>query len=504
MKIEFGGAAGCVTGSCHILKVKGKTILLDCGLYGGKDEKERGNDIFSFNPKEVDYVILSHAHIDHSGRIPLLYKKGFKGEVICTEATRELCSVMLPDSGHIAEMEIEWKNRRRVRQGLEPIEPIYTAKIAEISMYLFRSFFYDEIIEVFEGFKVRFRDAGHLLGAAIVELFIEEENKKEIKIVYSGDIGNFNIPLIKDPSFIDTADYVIMESTYGSRIHDNIDNTLSQLVDIIKDTFRKGGNVIIPSFAVGRTQEVLYALNKYVGNYMLKNISVYVDSPLAVESTKIFHKYNEEYDEEALALIKGGDNPLEFEGLIFTESLEDSIRLNKIQNGAVVISASGMCEAGRIKHHLKHNLWRKECSIVFVGYQAEGTLGRALVDGNKNVRIFGEDIAVNASIFYLQGLSGHADRDGLLRWVQGFKKKPKEILLVHGDREAQDGFKTLLKEKGYKVKRMEMGERYYINEESTNTVDSKVKIIRYLNSISDEDNISKSDLLENIKKLLLE
>lgn len=502
MKIEFGGAAGCVTGSCHILKIGEKTILLDCGLYGGKDERERGNDIFNFNPKEVDYVILSHAHTDHSGRIPLLYKKGFKGEVVCTEATEELCSVMLPDSGHIAEMEIGWKNRRRVRQGLEPIEPIYTAKIAEISLYLFRGYPYDEIIEVFEGFKVRFRNAGHLLGAAIVELFIEEKGKKEIKIVYSGDIGNFNIPLIKDPTLIDSADYIIMESTYGNRVHEDIDHTLEQLVDIIKDTFRRGGNVIIPSFAVGRTQEVLYALNKYVENDILKNINVYVDSPLAVESTKIFNKYSSEYDEEAAALIRNGDDPLDFEGLVLTESLEESIKLNKIENGAVIISASGMCEAGRIKHHLKHNLWRKECSIVFVGYQAEGTLGRALVDGSKNVKVFGEDIAVNANIFYLQGLSGHADREGLLKWLQGFKSKPREILLVHGDREAQAAFRLLLKEKGYKAKIMEMGEKYYINEEAANTIDSKVRLIRYLSSISDEDNISNRELLENIRKIL--
>ena len=252
MELEFYGAASCVTGSCHILRVSGKTILLDCGLYQGKDEREKGNEGFSFNPKEIDYVILSHAHIDHSGRIPLLYKNGFKGKVICTNATRDLCSVMLPDSGHIQETDVEWKNRRRMRQGLQPIEPLYTIKIAELSLYLFEDYLYDEKIELFEGFKVRFRDAGHLLGSAIVEIFIKEEDKNEIKLVYTGDLGNKNIPIIRDPFKVDYTDYLIMETTYGDRLHDKGHKQMEQLVDIIKETFTRGGNVIIPSFAVGR------------------------------------------------------------------------------------------------------------------------------------------------------------------------------------------------------------------------------------------------------------
>jgi metallo-beta-lactamase family protein len=504
MRIEFGGGAGCVTGSSYLLKVKDKTILLDCGLYQGKDERERGNEIFNFNPKEVDYVILSHAHIDHSGRIPLLYKRGFKGEIICTEPTRDLCSVMLPDSGYIAEMENEWKNRKRVRQGLNTIEPLYTVKLAEISLYLFRSCKYDEIIELFEGFKLRFKESGHLLGAAIVEMFISEENKNEIKLVYSGDIGNTNLPLLKDPTGIEYADYVIMETTYGDRYHDRTKAPLEELVDIIRSTFNRGGNVIIPSFAVGRTQEVLYALNHYVESEMLKNIKVYVDSPLASESTKIFEKYSHLYDEEAKALLQKGDNPLKFEGLIFTKSAEESSMVNKIESGAVVISASGMCEAGRIKHHLKHNLWRKECSVVFVGYQAEGTLGRALIDGNKRVKIFGEEIVVNAKIYNLQGLSGHADREGLLNWVKYFRKRPKEILLVHGDTEAQESFRKLLLENEYKARIMQLGDKYYINEEAVDTMNAKYKVMRYLNSILKDDNITKSEMLENIKKLLHE
>ncbi|MCM8711723.1 MBL fold metallo-hydrolase [Clostridium sp. SYSU_GA19001] len=505
MKLQFYGAAGCVTGSCHLIKVNEKNVLVDCGLYQGKDEKERGNEDFDFNPKEIDFVILTHAHIDHSGRIPLLYKRGFKGEVICTEATRDLCSVMLPDSGHIMEMETEWKNRKRIRQGLEPIEPLYTAKIAELSIYLFRSCEYDKWIELFEGFKIRFKDAGHLLGSSSVEIKIKDKDKGEVKLVYSGDLGNKNLPLIKDPSKIDYADYVIMETTYGDRLHDNINDEFGQLVNIIKTTFKRGGNVIIPSFAVGRTQEVLYVINKYVENDTLKNLTVYVDSPLASESTKIFQKYSNIFDEEAKKLIDKGDNPLDFEGLIFTSSPEDSARINKIQSGALIISASGMCEAGRIKHHLKHNLWRKECSIVFVGYQAEGTLGRAIISGAKKVKIFGEEIAVNAEIHVLQGLSGHADRNGLLEWVEGFKKKPKEILLVHGDSEVQDSFKNLLESKGFNARIMKYGERYIINKyDGKATVDVKEKIIKLLDSLKDIDEMDKEILLQKIKKVLEE
>jgi metallo-beta-lactamase family protein len=503
MKIQFFGAAGSVTGSCHLVKVNDKKILLDCGLYQGKDEKERGNEDFDFNPKEIDYVILSHAHIDHSGRIPLLYKRGFKGEVICTDATKDLCSIMLPDSGHIMEMETEWKNRKRIRQGLEPLEPLYTAKLAGVAIYLFRSCPYNRWIEIFEGLKVRFKEAGHLLGASIVELKIKEKDKGEVKLVYSGDLGNKNLPLIKDPSLIDYADYVIMETTYGNRYHQKIENEFEELIKIIKTTFKRGGNVIIPSFAVGRTQEVIYALNKYVENDILKNLTVYVDSPLASESTKIFERYSDFFDEEAKKLMERGDNPLDFEGLIFSESPEDSARINKIQTGALVISASGMCEAGRIKHHLKHNLWRKECSIVFVGYQAEGTLGRVILEGAKKVKIFGEEIAVNAEIHVLQGLSGHADRDGLLQWVKGFKKPPKEILLVHGDEEARNSFRELLSSEGFKARIMRPGEKYIINNFETKvTVNIKDKIMKLMDSIDDVDEMDRNILLEKIKKVM--
>lgn len=510
MNLEFYGAAGCVTGSCHILNVNDKKILLDCGLYQGKDEKERGNEIFSFNPKDIDYVILSHAHIDHSGRIPLLYKQGFKGQVLCTEVTKDLCSVMLPDSGHIQEMEVEWKNRKRMRQGLKPIEPIYTAKLAELSMYLFYGYPYDEWIEVFDGFKLRFRDAGHLLGSSMVEIRMKDQNKEEIKLVYSGDIGNKNIPIIKDPTLVEEADYVIMETTYGDRLHDNSTSEFEQLVQIINDTFKRGGNVIIPSFAVGRAQEVIYALNRYIERKLLKDLTVYVDSPLASESTRIFKKYSDYYDEEAIKFVREGIDPLDFDGLTFTKSPEESAAINKIQSGAIVISASGMCDAGRIKHHLKHNLWRKECSIVFVGYQAVGTLGRTILDGAKTVKLFGEEVAVNAQIHVLHGLSGHADRNGLLEWAEGFKRKPKEILLVHGDHDAQVSFMELLRSKGFSTRIMQLGDSYYLEEgmvknkevKKTSDLGVKERIFELLNSIGDVDAMDKAALAKEINKII--
>lgn len=502
MNIEFYGAAGCVTGSCHIINYADKKILLDCGMYQGKDEKERGNDHFPFNPKDIDYVILSHAHMDHSGRIPLLYKMGFNGEVICTNATMDLCSVMLRDSGYIQEMDMQWTNRKRMRQGLPTLEPLYTANLAEDSMSLFKGYPYNELIQLFKGFKVRFKDSGHLLGAAIIEIFIQVENE-EVKLVYSGDIGNINVPILKDPTTIDYADYVIMETTYGSRHHETISNQLEKLAQIIKNTIQRGGNVIIPSFAVGRTQEVLYAINKYVENNFLKNIKFYVDSPLASETTKIFEKHTQEYDKEAKKLIEKGDNPLSFKGLTFIKSSEESIQLNKIQKGAVIISPSGMCDSGRVRHHLKHNLWRKECSIVFVGYEAEGTLGYDILNGKKKVKLFGEEISVNAEIYNLQGLSGHADREGLLKWVEAFKSKPKKIILVHGDKESQESYKELLESKGYSVSTMEEGDIFNLSKLKTLKEKSlKEELIKLINSYEIIEKSHIDDLISKIHHII--
>jgi metallo-beta-lactamase family protein len=464
MELQFSGAAQCVTGSCHILRLRDKTILLDCGLYQGKDGDQGKNEGFDFNPEDIDFVILSHAHIDHSGRIPLLYKSGFKGEIICSKATMELCQVMLPDSGHIQEMEAQWKNKKHKRSGLLQEEPLYTSKIAEECIKLFKSYDYNEKIKLFDGLTIVLRDAGHLLGSAIIELEMEEEDKKTVKLVYSGDLGNFNIPLINDPTLIESADYVIMETTYGDKVHSKLEDVLKELANIIKETFDRGGNVIIPSFAVGRTQEVLYALNTYVEEDTIKNCSVYVDSPLAEKATRIFESNTEYFDADAKEYQKHDSNVLEFKGLTFTHCAEESMKLNDIEKGIIIISSSGMCDAGRIKHHLKHNLWRSENSLVFVGYQAEGTLGRRILDGNKMVRIFGEDISVAAKIYNLQGLSGHADRNGLIKFLENIKIKPKKVFLVHGDSDSQKCFKELLDLKEYDSVIVKRTERYKLNQ----------------------------------------
>nr|WP_254906440.1 MBL fold metallo-hydrolase [Clostridium tyrobutyricum] len=496
--MEFYGAAGCVTGSSHLLKIKDKNILLDCGLYQGKDENERGNATFNFDPKIIDYVILSHAHIDHSGRIPLLYKQGFKGSVICTDGTKDLCNIMLTDSAHIMESDTEWKNRKRIRQGIStPLEPLYTVKLAQVSMYLFKSYPYEQWIELFDGFKLKFKDAGHLLGSAIVEMIITEDTK-DTKIVYTGDLGNNHLPILRDPSNVDYADYVIMESTYGDRLHSNSSSEMKNLSQIIIDTFKIGGNVIIPSFAVGRTQEVIYSLNNYISENVLNKIKVYVDSPLASESTSIFSRYEKYYDSDAKKLLEKGINPLRFDGLTFVRSPEESMKLNKVNQGAVIISASGMCEAGRIKHHLKHNLWRKECSIVFVGYQAEGTLGRKIVDGAKRIKIFGEEIAVNAKIYKLEGLSGHADRDGLYNWLSNFKVKPEKVILVHGEKHSLESFSNFLNLKDYSTFIAHAGDTFIPGIIPQKFSIVRNKILSIINSIEDLDSFNREALIEKI------
>ncbi len=454
MNITFYGAAQNVTGSCHMVEVAGHKFLVDCGLFQGNLTNQMLNyEEFPFNVQEIEFVILTHAHIDHSGRIPKLYKAGYKNPVYCTTATKELCKIMLPDSGHIQETEIEWVNRKRMRAGKQPNEPIYTQQDAIDCLEIINGVEYNTRVKINENISFNLVDAGHMLGSAIVELFLTE-NGEEKKVTFTGDLGNMNLPIINDPQTIDGTDILVTESTYGDRLHSSISDQSSKFIQIILDTIRRGGNVIIPSFAVGRTQEILYEINKYLSDDSIKEelskIPVYVDSPLAVNATKIFETQHQYYDEEALSYLLKGDNPLVFDNLHFSETSEESQALNTEMTPKIIISASGMCEVGRIKHHLKHNLYRPECTILFVGYQAEGTLGKKIINGEPLVKIFGEEIAVNAEIKYLDAFSGHADRDGILNWIAAMKKKPEQIFIVHGETDAQTVLKEYI-EQGFKI-----------------------------------------------------
>ena len=456
MKITFLGATKMVTGSNFLVEAAGKKFLVDCGMYqGSSKDEEKNDDDFLFNPSEIDFMLLTHAHIDHSGRIPKLYNEGFRNKIFATKATCDLCKIMLPDSGHIQEMESEWKNRKRQRQGKIAIPPMYTAEEAIKSCEVFYPVKYDEIVEIDENIKARFNDAGHMLGSSIIEVWVNENGKEE-KVVFSGDIGNNDIPLLDSPTMIEDADYLVMESTYGDRLHMRNDDKANMFLDIVSETLDKGGNVIIPSFAVGRTQEILYELNKikeqrtdreFFEKYeKLMKAPVFVDSPLAISATEIFRENDDLFEEEVKQEMENGDNPLEFPGLKFTVTADESKALNESKIPSIIISASGMCDVGRIKHHLKHNLWDPKNTILFVGYQAPGTLGRRIVDGEKSVKIFGEEIAVNARIEYIEGYSGHADQEWLLNFVYSFIKKPKHIFLVHGEEHGQEVLKQKIEE----------------------------------------------------------
>lgn len=451
MKIQFCGATTSVTGSCHLITTDNFKILLDCGQFQGSKAMEAMNyEDFPFDPADIDYMILSHAHIDHCGRIPLLIKKGFKGSIYCTDATADLVEVMLKDSGFIHEKEAEWKNRKNQRAGRPLIEPLYTYNDALDSLQYIKPVLYDQLVELNPELKIVFNDAGHILGSAITELWITE-GEHTAKIVFSGDLGVMNRPILRNPTIIKKADYVIMETTYGNRLHPQNSMDVQNLIDIIINTARRGGTTVIPSFAVGRTQELIYELNNYYEHRPeyrkdLENLMVYVDSPMATTATQVFQKNAQVFDDEMKALITSGDNPLDFKNLKFTRSTEESQLLNADRSPKVIISASGMCEAGRIRHHLKHNLWDPKSSIVFVGYQAEGTMGRLLIDGAERVTLFGEEVQVNAEIHNLEGFSGHADRDGLYQWLSGFQKEPKHIFLVHGETESKEGFAEYVKE----------------------------------------------------------
>ncbi len=447
MRLEFIGAAHEVTGSCHYLEFGERHILVDCGMEQGPDIYE--NQELPVNAATIDAVFVTHAHIDHSGLLPLLYARGFRGAVYSTNATAQLCNIMLKDSAHIQESEAEWKNRKAQRAGKPETVPMYTTADAENVLKLFVPCPYDKKIRIFEDLEVSFRDAGHLLGSAFIEMWVTEGSESR-KLVFSGDLGNGNRALIRDPEIPDSADYLIIESTYGDRLHDVPPDYAAELGKVLSATFTRGGNVVIPAFSVGRTQEMLYYLRQIKLENMIPafpDFEVYVDSPLSIEATNIYNESVEDcFREKDLEMIRSGVNPIQFPGLRQSVTSADSQAINADPKPKVIISASGMCEAGRVRHHLKHNLWRPESSIVFVGYQVPGTLGHSLLNGADEVKLFGETIRVQAHIISLPGISGHADRDHLTAWVQGMQSKPKRIFVVHGEDEVTDAFAAHLTE----------------------------------------------------------
>ena len=519
MKITFLGAAKTVTGSNFLVEAAGKKFLVDCGMYQGSAEQEYENETpFAYNVEDIDFVLLTHAHIDHSGRIPKLYNEGYRHPIYAHKATCDLCAIMLPDSGHIQEMEIEWKNRKRVRKGEKTLPPLYTAEDATRSLELFIPVQYDEIIELSPEIHVRYNDAGHMLGSSIIEVWVKE-GEKETKAVFTGDLGNNDIPLLDSPTMIDSADFLVMESTYGSRLHMRNDDKAELFLQIVSETIKNGGNVVIPSFAVGRTQEILYELNKiketrddedFKKRYeTLMKSPVYVDSPLAISATEVFKENMNLFEEEIKHEISKGDHPLEFPGLQFTMTAEESKALNENMIPSIIISASGMCEVGRIKHHLKHNLWNPKNTILFVGYQAPGTLGHSIVNGAKKVKIFGEEVAVNARIEYIEGYSGHADQEWLMNFVYSFREqKPKHIFLVHGEEESQEVLKQKIEEEAnIPVTIPNYGESYELEDvpvmigklvnKPTSTRREIINLLHKLQNEMDDMKLAVKDDLEN-------
>ena len=461
MKLHFYGADRCVTGSCHGLEINGKKILVDCGLQQGRDELD--NRYLAFAPGSIDILLVTHAHIDHTGRIPMLVKNGFHGRILTTRLTADLMKIMLLDSAHIQESDAEYENRKGERAGRDPVEPLYTEQDALDVFKYVTTCEYGEMVELCEGVSAVFTDAGHLLGSASITLELEEAGVHKT-LVFSGDIGNVDQPIIRDPQLLKKADYVVMESTYGDRNHTEVWSYTDELAEIIDETLGKGGNVVIPSFAVGRTQELLYFIREIKDQGLVKSVPdfpVYIDSPLAKAATTVFcgdlHGY---LDEAALELVKDGTHMFSFPNLHLVETSEESKLLNMDKTPKIIISASGMCDAGRIRHHLKHNLWRANSAVVFVGFQSPGTLGRRLLDGAEKVKLFGEEIAVKAKIVNFQGLSSHADHDHLLQWIKAFDPKPAHVFVVHGDEDVAPVFAEELNSLGFQAHAAKFTECY--------------------------------------------
>lgn len=504
MKIMFIGAAHEVTGSCTYIEVGNTKLLVDCGMEQGFNVFE--NALLPCGENEIDYVFLTHAHVDHSGHLPLLYKNGFMGEILSTNETANLCNIMLRDCAHIQESEAKFKNRKRKRAARDMVEPLYTLTDAENVCKLFRRCEYDKAIQINENIVIRFTDVGHLLGSACIELWLTEDEVTK-KIVFSGDVGNTNQPIIKDPSFVKEADYLVIESTYGDRLHEErrIDS-INALADHIERTLSRGGNLIIPSFAVGRTQEMLYFIREIKNSKMIEasvgDFPVYVDSPLANEATSIYQQCDMEcLDDEILAVMKNGDNPLMFSNLHTYISTQDSMKLNSDRTPKVIISASGMCEAGRVCHHLKYNLYRKECTVLFVGYQANGTLGRLIHDGADTVRLFGDEIAVKAEICTLIGVSGHADKNGLINWLEGFEKKPQQVFVNHGDENACENFVDEITALGYNAYAPFSGTSYDLLHSKFIDTPGGIRIERKTSEQKAKGNSYYHNFIESTKRL---
>ncbi|VBB08730.1 metallo-beta-lactamase [Lucifera butyrica] len=447
MRLTFLGAAGMVTGSSYLLEVGEQKILVDCGMFqGSKAITALNRRPFHYDPTALDAVILTHAHIDHSGLLPLLCKSGYKGRIYATKVTAELCSIMLPDSAHIQEFDAEIENRKGKRAGRKFVEPLYTVDDAYACLQHFSPALYNTELQLSPQIKIRFQDAGHILGSSMVEVWATEEDKT-VKLVFSGDLGQPDQPILKDPTYIDDADYILTESTYGNRTHEHYDK-VEKLAGIVNETIRQGGNVIIPAFAVGRTQALLYYLHQLMKDGKIPDVTVVLDSPLAISATEIFMHNSQEYDKEAHDMLyKDHEDPLKLPHLVITKTAEESKALNSLDRPAIIISASGMADAGRILHHLKHNLWRPESSVVLVGYQAEGSLGRRLLEGVKKVKIMGESISVKAAIHNIDGFSAHADQNQLLDWLAHFKAKPANVFIVHGEHAMSEPFAELVRER---------------------------------------------------------